>query len=122
MKSQAESDLWNEQERFMWAFRGMEYNGFPFLAPEEVFREWSEHLSKCGFIHVSQLEDGRPLPKQQIHYQPPVRGEDHDLNGFGSWVSVDEPIKPSMIPAVASLTPAEQAILVEDLKREGVID
>lgn len=122
MKSQAETDLWDQRERFLWAFRGMEFNGVPFLAPVEVFREWSEHLSKCGFIHVSQVGDGRELPRQEIHYQPPVRGEDHDLNGAGSWIPVEKPIQGSLVPLVEQLTPVERAALIDDLRAGGYVD
>lgn len=126
MKLQHETDFENPRERVAWALRGMEYNGFPFLAPEEVFADWSEHLSKTGFIHLSQLakfadEDGildlKKLPyTQDIHYQPPVHGQDHILNASGQWVPVEQEIVESRVSLFDQLTPQEKAELLERLK------
>lgn len=133
LPSQEETDYSDPRQRFVWAFRGIEYNGMPFGAPEAVFQEWSEHLSRCGFLHVDQvLEAAREAGDvgalqealqdvQRIHYQPPVRGQDHPLNLSGKWVPVDEPIVEPDVPEVSKMTPGEKAKLIEELREEGLI-
>lgn len=133
MKQQHESDLNNPKERFPWAFRGLDYNGFPLAIPDPILEEWSEHLSKCGFIHVSQVERLAgmfpdvvdlidQLPKQEIHYQPPVRGQDHTMNLSGSWVPVDTQIHEPVVSTLSKLTPAEQVKLLKEFKDRGLLD
>lgn len=133
MKSQHESDMGNPRERLAWAFRGLNYNGFPLAIPDPIIEEWSEHLSKCGFIHVSQVERLSQmfpdvvdlidaLPKQEIHYQPPVRGQDHTMNLSGSWVSVDTPIQKPLVPTASLMTPAEKQKMLDEFREEGLID
>lgn len=133
LPSQEETDYSDPRQRFVWAFRGIEYNGMPFGAPEAVFREWSEHLSRCGFLHVDQvLEAAREAGDvgalqealqdvQRIHYQPPVRGQDHPLNLSGKWVPVSELIVDPEVPATSKMTPGEKAKLIEELREEGLI-
>lgn len=132
--SQKETDFGDPRERFLWAFRGIEYNGVPFGAPEAVFREWSEHLSRCGFLHADQVlaaaeqvENVGELrdvlrDAQTIHYQPPVRGQDHPLNLSGRWVPVDQPIVEPDVPAVSKMTPGEKAKMIAELREEGLLD
>lgn len=134
LPSQEETDYSDPRQRFVWAFRGIEYNGMPFGAPEAVFREWSEHLSRCGFLHVGQVlaatEQVETVGElvdvlrgaQKIHYQPPVRGQDHPLNLSGKWIPVDEPIVEPDVPAVSKMTPGEKAQLIEELREEGLIN
>lgn len=132
--SQSETNFSNPQERFLWAFRGIGFNGFPLSAPEAVFKEWSEHLSRAGFVHVSEVEEalcaegvdpagvlGR-LPSQEIHYQPPVRGQDHPLNTSGQWIPVDQPIKEPSVPTASLMTPGEKAKMIQEFREEGLID
>ena len=121
---QEDTDFSVPEERFLWAFQNISYNGFPFLAPESVFREWSRHLSDCGFVHVSQVRDGVDLSEfaQRIHFQPPLRGQDHAFNGAGEWIPVEEPVRESFVPVVEQLTASEKAQLIDDLRREGSID
>lgn len=129
MKLQHEVDYANPRERVAWALRGMELNGNTFLAPDEVFESWSEHLSKCGFVHVDQVrslnEDGwvhvDDLPVQEIHYQPPVAGQRHPLNGSGQWVPVDVPLEFESGIDVEFLSPAQRQRLVEQLRERGDI-
>lgn len=114
------------RKRFVWAFRGIGFNGTPFLAPEAVFEDWSEHLSAAGFIHVSEVEDHVDLEAlgiqgQTIKYQPPVRGQDHPLNGSGEWVPVDQEIVEPLVPSVHELTPSEQAVMIAEFREAGLI-
>lgn len=114
VRTQSESDLNDPKQRFVWAFRGIETNGFPMAFPEKVLESWSEHLSQCGFVHD---------PSQQtIHYQPPVRGQDHAMNTSGVWVDIDTPIEEPSVPVSSLMTPAEKAKMIQEFKEEGLID
>lgn len=126
MKLQSQSNLDKPKERFAWALRGMLLGGNPMGMPVPYLEEISEHLSKCGFLHISQLDkygiDSSILPYQQeIHYQPPIRGGDSALNMMGEWKDISEPIEEPLTPLVAQLTPAEQADLIDQLKEQGLI-
>lgn len=124
MRTQAETDFNNPKERFGWAFRGIKYGDHIMAIADPIVEQWSEHLSACGFIHVSQLEglvDNLPF-KQEIHYQPPVEGQDHGLNAAGQWQSVDEPIKESRVDILQHLNNTEKAVLADRLREEGYID
>lgn len=112
--SQDETNFDNPSERFVWALRGMEFNGMPVAFPEPVLREFSRHLSACGFVHDPAT--------QEIHYQPPVRGQDHDLNTAGKWVPIEEEIVEPMVPTASKMTPAEKAKMLEEFREEGLID
>lgn len=132
IRTQQETNLDDPRQRFAWALRGMEYNGIGFLAPEQVLEDWSEHLSKAGFIHIHQLAqhadangilDLKKLPYQQtIHYQPPVRGQNHELNSSGKWVPVEQEIMKPTVDIVMEMTPQEKAAVISRLKEEGYID
>lgn len=127
--TQRETDYRDPLQRFVWAFRGIDYNGFPFQAPLPVFEGWSQHLSRCGFVHLDQViaaidpETGvidlDKLPEQEIHYQPPVRGQDHGFNGSGEWVPIDQPLEAPVVNQVALMTPQERAMLAEQLREAG---
>lgn len=130
MKDQKDTDFNNPKERFVWAFRGIEYKGSPIAMAEPVLEAFSDHLSKCGFIHVSQLEDmadehgnlslyGFPHT-QLIHYQPPVQGQDHGLNLSGKWQSVTEPIKESRVNIAKLFSPAEREELIQAFREDGM--
>lgn len=125
---QNEVNMQDPKQRFLWAFQGIEYNGVPFAAPKEIFEQWSEHLSKAGFVHVSELEGFidpdvyKALPKQTIHYQPPVRGQDHPMNTSGQWVPVSQPIEEPVVPAVERMTPGEKAKMIDEFREAGLID
>lgn len=127
MKTQAETDFSNPKERFGWAFRGIKYGDHTMTIADPIVEQWSEHLSACGFIHVSEVVKEYPglleqLPKQQIHYQPPVEGQDHGLNAAGKWQSVDEPIKESRVDILQRLNNTEKAVLADRLREEGYLD
>ncbi|UBI10057.1 DUF2744 domain-containing protein [Corynebacterium coyleae] len=111
---QEETNFDDPSERFLWALRGIEFNGMPVAIPEKVLRGWSRHLSACGFVHDPAL--------QEIHYQPPVRGQDHDLNTSGKWIPVDEPIQEPLVPTASLMTAGEKAKMIEEFREEGLID
>jgi hypothetical protein len=68
---------------------------------------------ETGVIDLDQL------PEQEIHYQPPVRGQDHGFNGSGEWVPIDQPLEAPVVNQVALMTPQERALLVEQLREAG---
>lgn len=111
---QEETNFNDPSERFLWALRGMEHNGIPIAFPEPILRSWSRHLSDCGFVHDPEL--------QVIHYQPPVRGQDHDLNTSGKWVPIEEPIHEPLVPTAEKMTPQEKAQMIAEFREEGLID
>lgn len=130
MKQQHESDLENPRERFGWAFRGIEYKGSPIAMAEPVVETFSEHLSRCGFIHVSQLEELADehgvlhlsdIPyEQEIHYQPPVQGQDHLMNLAGGWKPISEPIQQSRVEIAKLFSPAEREELIKAFREDGM--
>lgn len=124
-RQQHESDLNDPKQRFVWAFQNLSYNGFPVAFPDKVLEEWSEHLSKCGFVHIDQVREAGTiddLPGQQIHFQPPIRGQDHYMNMSGDWVDINQPIQQPIVPAAQLMTPAEKAKMIEEFREEGLID
>lgn len=124
MKTQAETDFNNPKERFGWAFRGIKYGDHVMAIADPIVEQWSEHLSACGFIHVSQLEglvDSIPF-KQQIHYQPPVEGQDSAMNLAGQWQSVDKPLQESRVDIASMFTAPERELLIQQWREDGHID
>ena len=111
---QHETDFNDPKQRFQWAFRNMEVNGFPLAFPDKFLEEISVPLSKCGFVHDPE--------QQEIHFQPPIRGQDHSMNMSGQWIPIDQPIHAPMVRTVDALTPQEKARLIQELKEEGAID
>ena len=115
-----------QKERFLWAFQGLEINGQPVAIPRPVLEQVSEHLSKCGFIHIDEVAacpvDDNPLrhlPSQEIHYQPPVRGQSSSFNMAGEWVPIDQPIR---LPEESGMSEGEKQALIEQFREEGLID
>lgn len=122
---QQDADYSDPEQRFTWALRGMEFNGFPMALPEQVAKQWSKHLSACGFVHIDQVRAAGSvddLPGQTIHFQPPVQGQDHELNVSGGWVPVEEPIVEPAEKVTSLLTPYEKARMIQEFKEEGLID
>lgn len=133
---QNNTDMRDPSQRFVWMFRGIGFRGMPFTAPQEVFEEWSQHISECGGLHISQVEEAlngvvddavkrkilRSLPRQEIHFQPPVRGQQHYMNQTGKWVPVEEPLQAPQVDVIDSLTVQEKAELVSRFREEGLVD
>ena len=118
---QSDCDFSDPKQRFVWALQNVGFNGFPVAFPTPVKESLSEHLSACGFIHVSELEGLVPegdLPsRQSIHFQPPVHGQDHHLNMAGEWVPVEQEI---VEPEV--LSHQQKLALIDAFREEGLID
>lgn len=126
---QKDADLNDPKQRFVWAFQGIQFKGSPMAFPQPILEAWSEHLSKAGFIHVSQMEKmlGDLYPKdfpykQEIQYQPPVRGQVHSMNTSGRWIPVSEDIKEPVVPTSSLMTAQEKAKMIQEFKEEGLID
>lgn len=133
MKQQHEADLNDPKQRVAWAFRDICSRGVPVAVPDPIKEEWSEHLSRAGFIHIDQVREVlstfecgqeilNQLPQQEIHYQPPIRGQDHSLNTSGEWVPITQAIQQPMVPTASLMTPQEKAKMVAEFKEEGLID
>lgn len=128
MRLQHETDLDDPKQRFGWAFREITVNGNPTAIPEPVLEEWSQRLAQAGFLHIDQVrrtlgdEAAAQLPQQEIHYQPPIRGQDHAMNTSGGWVPVSEPLKQPMVPTSALMTKEEKAKMIQEFREEGIID
>lgn len=96
-----------------------------------VYFDGSKHLVQAGFVHVDYLRslaDDRglihvdQLPKQEIKYIPPHRGQQTSLNAASKWVPVEtEPPAPIRLPDVRALTAEERAVLVAQLEANGDI-
>lgn len=129
---QKDADLSDPKQRFVWAFQGIQFKGSPMAFPQPILEAWSEHLSKAGFIHVSQIEqmleehypggaNGYPF-RQEIQYQPPVRGQDHSMNTSGQWIPVGQEVKQPVVPTASLMTSQEKAKMIQEFKEEGLID
>lgn len=129
---QEATDFNDPKQRFVWAFQGIQFRGSPTAFPQPILEEWSEHLSQAGFIHVSQLEElcdeyghlslySFPF-KQEIQYQPPVRGQGHSMNVSGQWVPMDQEIEKPVVPTASLMTTQEKAKMIQEFKEEGLID
>lgn len=132
MRLQSETDFNDPAQRFEWALEGLPMNGMPVAIPSPIKKEWSKRLSQAGFVHVSQLsqfadEEGRvnlsDLPyKQEIHFQPPIRGQHHTMNTAGEWVPVNQPIQPPVVPVASQMTASEKAKMINEFREEGLLD
>ena len=130
--SQAEADLSNPEEHFVWALRNLPMMaGSGMLAFSGFIRGWSKHLWECGFAHRDYLvgladEDGNihvsKLPKQQIRFQEAFRGPHHTYNNAARWVKEGEPDpQPVVIPNIHQLTTQEKHALLYQFKQAGMI-
>lgn len=127
--SQETANFNDIREFAAWAFVGLKLpNGDALIASPQTYGDWSEQFGKAGFLHVSQLQamaegDVIPvssLPKQQIEYHPPRRGQNHWLNPTGKWVPVGTDREEALgAPDMAEYTHHEQADVVEQLAMSG---
>lgn len=135
MRQQHETDLNDPKQRFGWALRDVELNGIPAAMPQPYVESISNRLSRAGFLHIDQVdaalvgEDAEvaerilsKLPRQEIHYQPPLRGQDHPMNTSGKWIPIEEPVQLPAVKSVERMTPAEKKKMIDELKEEGLID
>lgn len=122
--TQGQTNFDDPQQRFVWALRGLRFNGSPVIIPEPAAKELSEHLSRCGFVHIDQVaacpvgeNPLRHLPAQEIHYQPPLKGQDHSMNTSGEWVDAETPIITE-----SGMSLDEKQELIQQFREEGLID
>jgi len=123
-----ECDLWNPEERFLWALRNMPDG--PMTHPS-FLKKWSKHLSEAGFLHVDQLKelanaDGfvhvSQLPEQAIEFRVAPRGPNVDYNPAAGWVEKGTPVqKPPTVPDIKQLTAEENAAMIAQYLEAGLI-
>lgn len=129
--SQAEADLGNPEEHFLWALRNLPMvAGSGLMTFSPFLREWSTHLWECGFAHRDFLEgladeDGNihvsKLPQQVKKFQDPFRGPHHTYNPAGRWVKPDTPDPvPFSVPNIQHMTTQERYALAYQLKHAGI--
>ena len=130
--TQQEADMKNPEEHFIWALRNMPaFAGSGMVTHPGFLRQWSAHLSQCGFVHGQWLarladEDGNihvsKLPRQTIKFQPAARGPRHGYNNAARWVNVAEPdVAPSHLPDIRNLTIQENEFMLEQYRQAGLI-
>ena len=130
--SQQEADMNNPEEHFLWALRNMPaFAGAGMVTHPGFLRQWSAHLWGCGFAHRDWLErladeDGNihvsKLPRQQLKFQPAMRGPRHGYNNAARWVTSDTPDpEPINLPDIRQLTIQENQIMLEQYRQAGMI-
>jgi len=124
---------WDDPKQHLaWALRNMPtFAGIGAVTHPGFLEQWSEHLFQCGFRHVDYLrtladEDGNipvdRLPKQQIKWQPPMRGPRNVWNPAARWVPAAAPEPPPMrIPDIRALTDPERDALLAQFREEGLL-
>lgn len=132
LPTQESHDPTDPKQHFVWALRNLPMvAGVGAITHPGYLAEWSEHLVKAGAVHVDYLagladENGMihvsQLPKQTIKWQPPFRGQRHDMNNAARWVTADTPDpEPVVIPDVNKLTQQEQQAMLYQFHAAGLI-
>lgn len=75
------------------------YSGIGMVTNFGFLKAWARHLWRAGVCHRSYLEgladeNGMihvsQLPKEQIRWQAPFRGDHHQYNNAARWVEVND--------------------------------
>ncbi|AMQ66767.1 hypothetical protein SEA_SHAM4_29 [Mycobacterium phage Sham4] len=130
--SQEDHNPNDPKEHVAWALRNLPMiAGTGAITNPLYLSGWSEHLWKAGFRHVDWIrgladENGyihvSQLPEQEIKFQPPFRGQRHDMNNAARWVRKDEPDpEPVRIPNIRELTEQENRAMLHQYERDGWI-
>lgn len=130
--TQQEADMKNPEEHFVWALRNMPaFAGAGMVTHPGFLRQWSSHLSQCGFVHGDWLaqfadEEGNihvsKLPRQTIKFQPASRGPRHGYNNAARWVNVgEENPEPTYLPDIRNLTIQENEFMLDQYRQAGMI-
>lgn len=130
--TQEDADFNNPEEHFLWALRNMPaFAGAGMVTHPGFLRQWSSHLSQCGFAHRDWLErladeDGNihvsKLPRQTIKFQPAMRGPRHGYNNAARWVHVSEADpEPMHLPDIRQLTIQENQYMLDQYMQAGMI-
>ncbi|GAB4584396.1 phage gene 29 protein family protein [Nocardia sp. IFM 10818] len=111
---QAGCDPDNPEEFALWALLHLPRTGVPMLMHPSVLRDWSKHLWDLGFRHNPELQTKK--------LQRPIAGKQSPFNGSTQWVDIDTEEPPlRAIPDIASLTPEENAAMLAQYERAGMI-
>lgn len=127
---QSQCDPTKPEEALLWASMYIPVAGrSPMVFPRMIGELLSRHYTECGFVHVDYIrsladENGMihvdQLPKQQKKFMRPYRGQQHVLNGSGTWVPMDtEEPEPIVIQDPAAMTAHEREAQVERLRYLG---
>lgn len=128
--TQEECNPDDPEEHFLWALKNLPgVFGVGQIVHPSILRQWSEHLVKCGFIHVDSVKklankngtvSVKKLPEQQIEWHPPL-GPRHEFNR-GDWVPVGTPKpEPTHLPDIRQWGPVENQIMLDQYRRAGFI-
>lgn len=109
-------DQTKPEEAFQWAFVALPFTGStPLLIDPNVRPEWSKLFWDLGFRHHPEL--------QTMKVRPPVRGQQHVLNGMVEVVERDSPEPPEIvIQDPETLARHEQEVVAEKLRYLGVVN
>ncbi|KZM68827.1 phage gene 29 protein family protein [Nocardia terpenica] len=114
LPAQATCNPEDPEEFALWALVHLPRVGVPLLMHPEVLRDWSKHLWELGFRHDPSLQTKK--------LQRPIAGKQSPFNGSTQWVSTDTPDPPlRALPDIASLTPDENAAMLAQYERAGMI-
>lgn len=103
------------EEAFQWALTAFPFTGStPLLIDPHVRPEWSKLLWDLGFRHHPELQTKK--------VRPPLRGQQHVLNGMIEVADVDAPEPPDIVIQDPELLARhEQEVVAEKLRYLGVV-
>lgn len=110
----ANCDMSKPEEHFLWALMAIPMGNEMMPILENTARTLSKHLWNTGFRHHPKLQTRK--------YQPPLRGQQTNLNALARWVPIDaEEPEPIRLPDVGTMTNEEREWMISELKRHGAL-
>lgn len=133
LPTQENHDPTDPKQHVVWALRNLPMiAGVGAITHPGYLTDWSKHLWECGFRHRDFLEgladeNGMihvsQLPQQEIKWQPPFRGQRHDMNNAARWVREGTPDpEPVVIPDINKMTQQENIAMLQQYKDNGWLD
>ena len=133
LPTQENHDPTDPKQHVVWALRNLPMiAGVGAITHPGYLADWSEHLVKAGFAHRDYLagladENGMihvsQLPQQTIFWQPPFRGQRHDMNNAARWVAAGTPApEPVVIPDINKMTQQENMAMLQQYKDNGWLE
>ncbi|WP_066901071.1 phage gene 29 protein family protein [Mycolicibacterium houstonense] len=130
--TQDTADWRDPKKALAWALVGLPHpnGGSNQVTHPAIIEAWSEHLVRVGLLHVDQVRaladaDGNihvsKLPKQELKYQPAVRGpRGTPYNPAARWVPMDTPEPPKFrIQDPRTMTQQEREAQLAIYRAEG---